>query len=133
MRVLLGLAVALLLDTLVQLSWKWTASGLLDGGAHDIIMAVLHRPYPLVVIALMILQMINWLKLLAHVDLSFAQPITALSYISVCLLSVLLFAEDLGRYQIIGIGCIIVGVWFVSRTEHRSDDPVAAMPRELEP
>ncbi|HVI52402.1 MAG TPA: EamA family transporter [Candidatus Sulfotelmatobacter sp.] len=132
-RVIWGLAAAILIDTLVQLSWKWVAAWLpADGGAQALLSAVLHRPYPLVVVAFMALQMTNWLKLLAHVDLSFAQPITALSYISVCLLSVFLFSEELGNIQIAGIACIILGVWFISGTDHggQREPP---LPHELEP
>lgn len=129
-RVVWGLAVAIVLDTAVQLSWKWVAGWLpADGPWQDIALTVLHRPYPLLVIALMLAQMVSWLKLLGHAELSFAQPITALSYISVCLLSVWLFAEKLGGMQIAGIACILLGVWFISRSGYEN----GSVPRELEP
>lgn len=116
-RVVWGLAAAILLDTLVQIAWKWGADGLPDDAGLQGLAAALKKPVLLAVVALLFLQMFNWLKLLAHAELSFVQPITALSYISVCLLSVLWFGETLGGVQLAGIVCILAGVWFISRSK----------------
>ena len=125
-RVVWGLAVAIVLDTAVQLSWKWVATWLpSEGPWQDIALTILHRPYPLLLAALMVAQAFNWLKLLEHADLSFVQPVTALSYISVCLLSAWLFSEQLGHIQLAGVACILVGVWFVSRSGHQGEDAVS--------
>jgi drug/metabolite transporter (DMT)-like permease len=132
-RVIWGLAVAIALDTAVQLFWKWVASWLPDGPWQDVALTILHRPYPLLLAALMVAQAVNWLKLLEHADLSFVQPITALSYISVCLLSALLFSEELGHIQLAGIACILLGVWFISRSGHQGEAAGGKIPHELEP
>jgi len=116
-RLIIGLASAILLDTVVQILWKSAAlsleSGLSLGGT---LQAILHRPVFLAVGALMICQLGNWLKVLAHADLSYAQPITSLSYVTVCLGSTLILGEHIDPVQMLGIGCILAGVWLVSRT-----------------
>ena len=71
----------------------------------------------LLVGALMLAQLFNWLKVLSMADLSFAKPFTSLSYVTVSIVSLFLLGERLHVIQIIGIGVIIAGVWFVSRTE----------------
>ncbi|HLN24244.1 MAG TPA: EamA family transporter [Patescibacteria group bacterium] len=125
-KLIIGLAVAIALDTAVQLLWKTAVSGLpATATLWGTVLAALHQPLFIVVVALLLSQMVNWLKVLDHADLSFAQPITALSYISVTLLSVLLLGEKIGGLQILGIGFMLVGVWFISRTDHvtRPDEP----------
>ena len=62
--------------------------------------------------------MINWLKVLELADLSFAQPITALSYVSVCILSTLYLGESIGALKVLGISFVLAGAWFICRTDH---------------
>jgi drug/metabolite transporter (DMT)-like permease len=56
---------------------------------------------------------------LSLADVSLAQPITALGYVTVACMSYLLWHETLTIVQIIGIGSILIGVSLVSST-HRS-------------
>ncbi len=122
LRLVWGLALAIVLDTLVQVSWKAAVSTLPPASsAWGTSMAVLDRPIFLGVAFLLACQLFNWLKVLDHADLSYAQPITSLSYVSVCLCSVFYLNEPIDLLQIVGIGCILAGVWFISRT-----DPVTA-------
>ena len=117
-RLIIGLVVAITLDTAAQLLWKAAVSGLPETTTlSGAVLAALHQPLFLGVGVLLLTQMVNWLKVLDHADLSFAQPITALSYVSVTLLSVLLLGEKIGGLQILGIGFMLVGVWFISRTD----------------
>ena len=76
--------------------------------------AVLAQPLFLVVVAVFLGQLFNWLKVLEHADLSFAQPITSLAYVTVTGLSWLLFAEPVGWLKMAGILCILAGVWLIS-------------------
>lgn len=119
LKVAIGLAVAIALDTSLQLAWKFATSQLpsalsLPATAE----AALQQPIFAGVALLMILQLVNWLNVLGHADLSFAQPITSLSYVSVCVLSAIYLGEALDLLQIGGIALILVGVWFISRTGH---------------
>jgi len=54
---------------------------------------------------------------LAQADLSYAQPIVALSYATVPILSVLVLGEAVDFVQIAGVALVIAGVWFISQTE----------------
>jgi drug/metabolite transporter (DMT)-like permease len=65
-------------------------------------------------------QLINWLRVLQMSDLSYAQPITSLSYITVLGFSVSWLGEQLDPLKIAGILLIMAGVWFISRGPHHS-------------
>jgi drug/metabolite transporter (DMT)-like permease len=68
-----------------------------------------------------IAQLWNWLRVLQISDLSYAQPITALSYITVLGLSALWFGEHIDALKVVGIVLILAGVWFISRGPHHSN------------
>jgi drug/metabolite transporter (DMT)-like permease len=71
----------------------------------------------MLVIFLMACQFFNWLMVLGNADLSFAQPVTSLSYASVFCLSVLYLKEPTDLIQIAGIIFVLAGVWFISQTD----------------
>jgi drug/metabolite transporter (DMT)-like permease len=119
MRVVLGLSAAIVLDTTLQLFWKTAVLAL--PGEQDSwlsVLAIFREPLFIAVVGVMTLQFFNWMTLLGHADLSFAQPVAALSYVSVCVLSGILFNEHVDEVQILGIAFVIAGVWFISRTGH---------------
>ncbi|HTM61471.1 MAG TPA: EamA family transporter [Burkholderiales bacterium] len=101
----LGLAIAL--DTIVQLLWKVAATEF-----EPLVIGL--------VVVLFVVQLTNWLRVLELSDLSYAQPITALSYISVLGFSVAWLGEQLDPLKIAGIVLIMAGVWFISRGPHHS-------------
>ncbi len=116
---MVGLVIAIVLDTAVQLLWKSAVSALPETASLTAaVAAVLHQPVFAAVGVLLACQMANWLKVLDHADLSYAQPITALSYVSVGLLSAAWLGERLGGLQILGIVFIFAGVWFIGRSGH---------------
>jgi drug/metabolite transporter (DMT)-like permease len=114
-----GLFAAVVLDTVLQLTWKTTV---LDSPAGPSPLATLGsvfaNPLFIAVIAIMTLQFFNWLVVLAQTDLSFAQPIVALSYATVPVFSVLMLGEAVDFVQIAGVALVIAGVWFISQTKH---------------
>jgi hypothetical protein len=80
MRLAAGLFVAILIDTVLQLVWKYAVLSLPgDGSPWLNLRAILHSPLFLFVILLMAFQFFNWLMVLGNADLSYAQPITSLS------------------------------------------------------
>src|ERR1700758_494036 len=88
-RLAVGLLIAILIDTVLQLVWKAAVLSLpSDGSPWLNVQAILHRPLFIFVVLLMPCQFFNWLMVLGKADLSFAQPITSLSYVSVFCLSV---------------------------------------------
>jgi undecaprenyl phosphate-alpha-L-ara4N flippase subunit ArnF len=121
----IGLALAIIFDTCGQLLWKFCVAGLPPAeGLRASAAAVLGQPLFIVLIGIFLCQLFNWMKVLEHADLSFAQPITSLSYLTVCVLSVVLFGEHIGLAKTAGVLCVLVGVWLVSRGKPVTrDDP----------
>lgn len=124
LRVVIGLLLAVVLDTALQLFWKAAVLALpQDTASWMSFLAIFREPMFIAVIGVMGLQFFNWMAILNHADLSFAQPITALSYVSVCVLSGIFLNESVDAIQILGIACVLAGVWFISRTGHASAPP----------
>jgi len=57
--------------------------------------------------------MILWLKVLSTMELSRAYPIGSLSYIFVFAFSILLFNEEATGIKILGLLCILAGVFLI--------------------
>jgi drug/metabolite transporter (DMT)-like permease len=112
-----GLALAIVLDTAIQLLAKLAisslppTSSLWEAAGH-----LIDQKIVLVLAILTVGQLVNWLRVLESAELSFALPITSLSYISVCGLSNVLFDERVGFLKLAGIVTVLAGVWCVSRT-----------------
>ena len=118
-RLAAGLLLAILIDTALQLVWKSAVLSLPNDGSPWLnVQSVLHSPLFLFVIFLMACQFFNWLMVLGNADLSFAQPVTSLSYVSVFCLSVLYLKEGTDLIQIAGIVFVVAGVWFISQTDY---------------
>jgi drug/metabolite transporter (DMT)-like permease len=120
MKIVAGLLVAIVLDTALQLTWKSVVSGIPADMSSQSLRALAADPLFIALIIMMLCQFGNWIQLLGHADLSFAQPITSLSYISVLLLSNLYLDERIGPVQIAGVLFILLGVWFISRTNPKA-------------
>jgi len=115
------LALAIILDTAVHVLWKLAVLQLPGPGSLSAaVEAALHQPLFLLVAILFVWQLINWLRVLESSDLSYSQPITALSLISVFVLSALYLGESVDALKVLGIGFVFAGVWFISRTDHDS-------------
>jgi len=117
LRLVIGLVAAVLLDTGVQIFWKMGVIDIPDSVLPwELLGAVFERPIFLLVLALMLAQLVNWLQVLSLADLSFAKPFTSLSYVTVSAVSFFLLGERLQFVQVLGIATIIAGVWCVSRS-----------------
>ena len=113
------LALAIALDTVVQILWKVAAMRLPDSASlAGTIEAALRQPLFLLVAALFAWQLFNWLWVLERSDLSYSQPITSLSFVSVFVLSAVYLGERVDAQKILGIALVFAGVWFISRTHH---------------
>ena len=133
LRLVIGLAVAIALDTGLQLIWKIGVADIPDTSLWDAVVAVATNPIFILVIAFMAAQLVNWLKVLDHADLSYAKPFTSLSYVTVCALSVLLLGERIAPLQIVGIVVVVAGVWCVSVTRRSTLAPSVAPEIHAEP
>ena len=127
LKLAFGLALAIAFDTGVQLSWKMLALQIpTESSPWAIAEAVVYHPLFITLAILMVGQLINWLKVLEYADLSFAKPITSLSKISVCVVSVLYLSETVDLLKIVGITVVLAGVWCVCRTDRASAPPESA-------
>ena len=125
-RLAVGLAVAIALDTGLQLVWKTGVADLPDTSSpRELAVAVARHPIFILGVVFMAAQLVNWLKVLDHADLSYAKPFTSLSYVTVCVLSVLILGEHIAPLQILGIVIVVAGVWCVSQTGRATIAPEA--------
>jgi len=123
------LALAIALDTAVHIVWKLAVLQLPEPGSLSAsVEAALRQPLFLVVAVLFVGQLVNWLRVLESSDLSYSQPITALSLISVFVLSALYLDESVDALKVLGIAFVFAGVWFIRRTEHHSGARSAIRP-----
>jgi drug/metabolite transporter (DMT)-like permease len=119
--VVAGLVLAVLLDTIMQIVWKLAVAHVPEGASlAPAARAVLATPLFYLAMFALVAQLWNWLRVLAHADLSFAQPITALSYITVIAISCGWLHEKISSTKIAGVGLIFLGVFLISRTPFRT-------------
>jgi drug/metabolite transporter (DMT)-like permease len=115
----IGLTIAL--DTAIQLSWKSAVANVpSSASAPDTIMLMLQQPLCYVTIIFVLFQFVNWMALLRRADLSYVQPLTALSLASVTVFSYFLLHEHISLQRVAGMVLIIAGVWIISMTKHKT-------------
>jgi drug/metabolite transporter (DMT)-like permease len=115
--VIVGLVLAIVLDTVIQIAWKLAVSDLPAGSSAAVTAkGALSNPFFYVAMLTFAAQLFNWTRVLAKADLSFAQPFTALSYLTVMAISGRFLHESLSVSKSIGVGLILLGVFFISRT-----------------
>jgi drug/metabolite transporter (DMT)-like permease len=116
-----GLMLAIVLDTVIQIFWKLAVSHIpQDASAMSTARAALHAPAFYAAMGAFAAQLFNWTRVLARADLSFAQPFTALSYITVLAFSSHSLHEHVSLIRILGVAMIFLGVYFISRTPHET-------------
>ena len=119
--VIVGIVLAIILDTVIQIFWKLAVVGVPeDASLQATALAALGNPYFYLAMSAFTAQLFNWLKVLAEADLSFAQPFTALSYITVLAISSFSLHEQLTPSRLVGVLLIFAGVYLISRTAHNT-------------
>lgn len=117
----IGLMLAIILDTVGQLLWKFAVELLPETSSiWSTVEAIAHQPWFLAVLVIFLCQLYVWLKVLEDVDLSFAQPITSLSYLTVCGLSWAIFDDRISLTKGAGILLVLAGVWLISRGKRQT-------------
>ncbi len=117
-RIFVGVFLAVALDTATQTLWKISADRVPDDVTlWETLGTLIHRPMFQLVGILMLCKLINWVKLLEVADLSYAKPVTSLSYVTVAIASVVILGERIHWQQIVGIVVVVAGVWLVSQSD----------------
>jgi len=133
-RLAAGLFLAVALDTATQTLWKIGAADIAsDVSLWQTLDVLANRTIFQVVGVLMLVKLVNWLKLLEVADLSYAKPVTSLSYVTVALASVLVLGERMRWQQVAGIAVVVAGVWLISRTSPADHDAPQAAPDAAAP
>lgn len=73
-------------------------------------------PFVLGGLTFYVVSLLIWLVVLSKVNLSLAYPLISISYVLVLLVSWLFLNEAIPAVRWIGVGLIIAGVFFISRT-----------------
>jgi drug/metabolite transporter (DMT)-like permease len=131
--VVVGLILAIVLDTFIQITWKLAVSPIpSDASVVATTRGALSSPLFYAAMLAFGAQLFNWIRVLARADLSFAQPFTALSYISVLAISCHSLHENLSVSKMAGVAFILVGVFFISRTPFRTAGADEHNPADLD-
>ena len=108
------------LETFAQFCFKKSVCAATCLGVHNFseglkfINAVIPSPFLWLGLFTVLAIFISWSTVLSRIDLSVAVPVCSFSYISVPLVSVLLFHEKISILRWSGIFVILLGVIFVS-------------------
>ena len=118
---LLLIFASVLIGVFGQLSLKsgMTQVGRIDAQALaqpvQLLVRIFTTPIILAGIAMYIVGTLIWLVVLSRMELSFAYPLVATTYVFTPLLAHLLLGEPIPALRWLGIGLILVGVVFVAR------------------
>lgn len=82
----------------------------------DVALRMLLSPWVLGGLAIYVAGTFFWLMVLSRVDLSFAYPMTSLSYLLIVLSSWYFLGESISPLRIVGVVTIIVGVSLIAQS-----------------
>jgi drug/metabolite transporter (DMT)-like permease len=126
------ITITIVMETVAQMVWKSVVLGAPESaGFMETVRTVTVQPMFYLLLSIFGVQFIFWILLLAKADLSYARPIVALSLVSVVACSVMFFGEKIGIMRMVGIAMILVGVWFISKTDRNTR--VSNIPSPLTP
>ncbi len=119
-QVIILIAILLLLDTSAQIFLKigvmhlgeFTTRSFADIYQYSVRLAF--NPFVLGGVVALFFAFFTWLILISKVDLSFAQPMTSLVFVTIPLCSSWILNENLNWNQLVGIALIVAGVFIVS-------------------
>jgi drug/metabolite transporter (DMT)-like permease len=113
----LGLGLIIALDTMTQMTWKSMVMRLpANAGAAATIRSLLGQPLFVALLALIVASFFVWMVVISKADVSYAQPITALGYVSVMTLSAIYLGERLNVMRVAAVALILAGVWLIGTT-----------------
>lgn len=109
-----------LLNAAAQLSLKAGTNtlgviGIRKGQMFSLLYGIATQPYIIGGLTCYVFSVAIWIVALSRVDVSVAYPMLSIGYIVNAFAAWYLFGEILSISKLVGIGIIIVGVYFVSR------------------
>ena len=116
-----------LLESLGELFYKKAALG---PGIDNItfvnlgpfVSGILHNGYLWIGISLYILNFFFWITALSKADLSVVYPVGSTNYIIVMILSLFFLHEQISPLRWLGVGFIIVGIYFIFQSTQKSTE-----------
>jgi drug/metabolite transporter (DMT)-like permease len=129
LQVWIGLTITVIADSIGQIIWKSLAGQLPDTDhIPTLLLAAVQMPYFWVLVGLLLAQLFLWLAVLKRADLSFAQPLTSMSYVGVGLLSYFWLGEMWTMRTVISVVLILIGVGLVSASSANVDSEKDLLP-----
>ena len=116
MALILWFALSVVCDVAGQLCLKIGADDLPEEGGLALVKALLRQPWVVAGVAIYIVEIFVWLRILAEVPLSIAFPIASLNFLGVTIASAIFLKEPVGRRQWLGATLITLGVLVVAQT-----------------
>jgi drug/metabolite transporter (DMT)-like permease len=117
-----GLAITVVADSCGQIIWKLFANQLPDTDhIPTLLLTAVQIPFFWILAVLLLAQLFLWLAVLKRADLSFAQPLTSLSYVGVGVLSYVWMGEVWSERTVISVLFILIGVSLVSSSPVQSN------------
>lgn len=129
LQVWIGLTITVIADSIGQIIWKSLAGQLPDTDhIPTLLLAAVQMPYFWVLVGLLLAQLFLWLAVLKHADLSYAQPLTSMSYVGVGLLSYFWLGEMWTMRTVMSVVLILIGVGLVSASSTSADPEKDLLP-----
>lgn len=116
LSLILWFALSVACDVAGQLFLKTGADELPEARGLALASAVARQPWVMAGVAVYIVEIFVWLRILAEVPLSIAFPIASLNFLGVTLASRVFLKEPVGRRQWLGAVLITLGVVVVAQT-----------------
>lgn len=113
---ILWFALSVACDVGGQLCLKIGADELPEAKGFALVRVLLSQPWVVAGVAIYIVEIFVWLRILAEAPLSIAFPIASLNFLGVTAASGIFLKEPVGRRQWIGATLITLGVVVVART-----------------
>jgi len=127
LKILFFLIITDCLETLVQLCFKKSVLSETNlnitslASSLTFLKLALLSPYLWLALITVFLIFIIWSTILSKIDLSMAVPLASFSYVLVPIVSIIFLHEKIPTLRWIGIGFIIAGIIFVSRSSKENE------------
>ena len=92
------------------------AQSLNGGNVVDVVLRMVLSPWVILGVAIYVAGTFFWLMVLSRVDLSFAYPMTSLSYLLIVLSSWYFLGESISPLRIAGVLTVIIGVSLIAQS-----------------